>query len=810
MGPTLPGRGSASNPRTSELSRKAESTGRSRNSGAAFIDIDDDDLDELANESVPCSSPYFTQPTQLVSRTTQPTQIVNRTGLREPSSPIVPSTPSTAIEVPASSPFQSKSQARPLVELDKKPNVTSKFGSLMAPAGTSFRPPAMQQASHRAKATTGQRGYLDISDDDLLEDYKKHDSSDDDTPTRGDIRPSSFVKRESSSLSKLGGMRPLYTDISLTDIRDIRLRHLTGQVYKIVQKAKPGVTILACKEALQKEVGWQVSKAVDLLTGRPTKLLSVSSKSASGTKGTKTTSDDIDSAPSSTGSAQKNLHPFFTKSTSNTNSSTSLSQSSTQLSRVSSRSSNNSALPEKSQQRRQFLQELTTTRKPSKPFSESQTPSSSSFIDTFDSIDPLVDNHKMPRSIVHQSSPEAQPPTRRRLVQGRRNRSPQPITISSDSESHSSPISRSTRSHKRSAQEDVAESQPKKKAKVEHQKTSSNKRKYPSDTDPTTPPSDTSSVTKKAKIHADVTVTKEPARPKRKAEDELQQEEAARTYQPSSPESEDDQESDNVKEYLNTCTVEALGRMIGSAGDAKLMIAARPFRSLSEAKKVCKLDKSKSKTKPRRVAIGEAITEKLAAWLEACDTATHVIDECAARGQEIQSIVSTWAIDRNGVPREGEGIVPLPIAEKPQSMASSLQMHDYQLVGLNWMELLHSKGYSGILADDMGLGKTCQVVSFIAHLVETEREPDTRAPWPNLIVVPPSTYEAWIAEFHKFAPGISVLAYSGKDRRNIKVADAKNHHVVLTTYPQIEKQPDDLRFLQKINPYVRKPIPCFC
>ena len=48
-------------------------------------------------------------------------------------------------------------------------------------------------------------------------------------------------------------------------------------------------------------------------------------------------------------------------------------------------------------------------------------------------------------------------------------------------------------------------------------------------------------------------------------------------------------------------------------------------------------------------------------------------------------------------------------------MANDIQLKDYQLFGLNWMNLLHGQGFSGILADDMGLGKTCQVISFIAH-----------------------------------------------------------------------------------------------
>ncbi len=43
-------------------------------------------------------------------------------------------------------------------------------------------------------------------------------------------------------------------------------------------------------------------------------------------------------------------------------------------------------------------------------------------------------------------------------------------------------------------------------------------------------------------------------------------------------------------------------------------------------------------------------------------------------------------------------------------------MKDYQIVGLNWLSLMFSKGLSCILADEMGTGKTCQIIGFLSHL----------------------------------------------------------------------------------------------
>jgi len=41
------------------------------------------------------------------------------------------------------------------------------------------------------------------------------------------------------------------------------------------------------------------------------------------------------------------------------------------------------------------------------------------------------------------------------------------------------------------------------------------------------------------------------------------------------------------------------------------------------------------------------------------------------------------------------------------------------MLGLNWLNLLHSRGHSCILADEMGLGKTIQVIAFLTYLKES-------------------------------------------------------------------------------------------
>ncbi|KAI8635395.1 SNF2 family N-terminal domain-containing protein [Xylariaceae sp. FL1651] len=612
--------------------------------------------------NVPYSSPYFTQPTQvanrgtqptqivgrttqptqILDRTTQPTQITGRTTLQMLSSPPAPSSPSTTIEVPASSPFQSKPQSRISPFIEKKRGVANRVGSLMAPAGTSFKPPVARSSSNPSRPATKTKIYLNISDDDLSEDYKHHDSSADESPMRGDIRPS-FVKKDPASLEvpKLMSTWTPNRDIELRDIHDMRLRHLTKDVYKIVSRAKPGTTIKACRDALTSGVGWQVSKAVNLLLGNSTSL---------------------------------------------TTNSTSLSKASTHF--ISSNTSNASTNSSTSQKEHSFTSRSTST---------SITSTTTSF------------------------TKSSQPPPRRRLVQGRKNKSPTP---------------------------------PPRKAEAELEPEFVD---IPSDSD-----NDGGTL-------ATPVVKQSP-------------------------------HQEHVLQYLNSCTAESLSQITGfTAADSKLMVTCRPFDSITDAESVSRKDKSKTKSKAKRTQIGSLFVEKLTSWYVAFHAASEVIKECENRGKRLQKAMADWPMDKNGRPQEG---TELPVPEKPSLMADDIELKSYQLLGLNWMNLLHSKGFSGILADDMGLGKTCQVISMVAHLVGSyNKKSDKVRPWPILVVVPPSVCENWMAEFERFAPDLSICLYLGPDRRNIDFEGAQNHHVVLTSYSQVERQKEDLRWLQSLEPY---------
>jgi SWI/SNF-related matrix-associated actin-dependent regulator of chromatin subfamily A containing DEAD/H box 1 len=93
--------------------------------------------------------------------------------------------------------------------------------------------------------------------------------------------------------------------------------------------------------------------------------------------------------------------------------------------------------------------------------------------------------------------------------------------------------------------------------------------------------------------------------------------------------------------------------------------------------------------------------------------------------------------------------------KKPEMMAEDCVLKDYQVVGLNWLALMYRHKVSCILADEMGLGKTCQVIAFLSHLVETGNH------GPHLVVCPGSTLENWLRELRRFSPNLTIEPYHG-------------------------------------------------
>ena len=113
-------------------------------------------------------------------------------------------------------------------------------------------------------------------------------------------------------------------------------------------------------------------------------------------------------------------------------------------------------------------------------------------------------------------------------------------------------------------------------------------------------------------------------------------------------------------------------------------------------------------------------------------------------------------------------------------------MRPYQKEGVAWLQHLREHDAAGILADDMGLGKTLQTIAHI--LLEKEQG---RLDRPAMIVTLTSLTGNWQRELKRFAPTLKTTVHHGADRHERR-ADLTAHDVIITTYPMVARDRDDL------------------
>ncbi|CAG2108130.1 unnamed protein product, partial [Medioppia subpectinata] len=99
--------------------------------------------------------------------------------------------------------------------------------------------------------------------------------------------------------------------------------------------------------------------------------------------------------------------------------------------------------------------------------------------------------------------------------------------------------------------------------------------------------------------------------------------------------------------------------------------------------------------------------------------------------------------------------------KQPEFIPEPLELHPYQLEGVNWLRYSWANKTDTILADEMGLGKTIQTIVFLYSLY---KEGHLRGPF--LITAPLSTIINWERELEDWAPDFYVVNYTGnKDSR---------------------------------------------
>ena len=268
---------------------------------------------------------------------------------------------------------------------------------------------------------------------------------------------------------------------------------------------------------------------------------------------------------------------------------------------------------------------------------------------------------------------------------------------------------------------------------------------------------------------------------------------------------------------------------------SELIITKRPFQNIyvvAEDKFELPSENTEEsgnekKRRVQRKTLGQKIIENTEFSLKGYKAVDSLIKKCSEYGDLISKQMEKWGVtitgegelemvdleptqnaieieDKDDYEEEDEDIIVhhkskslTYIKEKPSLLPEDIDLKNYQQVGINWLNLLYRNNLSCILADEMGLGKTCQVISFMAHLKETETKKG-----PHLVIVPSSTLENWLREFNKFCPDLMVQAYYGSqsEREELRY-DLQNsdYDVMVTTYNLATGAAPDFKFLRNQN-----------
>ncbi|GAA5883649.1 hypothetical protein JCM3774_003077 [Rhodotorula dairenensis] len=276
-------------------------------------------------------------------------------------------------------------------------------------------------------------------------------------------------------------------------------------------------------------------------------------------------------------------------------------------------------------------------------------------------------------------------------------------------------------------------------------------------------------------------------------------------------------------EFFNTCTKDNLMELAGcNATQATLTMKLRPFRSAADFR---------TRTRKQK-GVGNNMLETYLDVVTGMSEVDKVLTECEQIGAQLEGVMNIWKsgaalsaetptakpgasgseevgldlvaiseetlaarVDTSKDPRVREAFKDF-IRTQPAGVPDTVKLKDYQMLGVNWLNLLYRRSTSCILADEMGLGKTAQVIALLAHLKATGE------PGPHLVIVPSSVLDNWMREFSVFAPDLVVASYYGSQgerhelRNELRNMDGQLD-VVVTTYNIATGSPDDQKFLKR-------------
>lgn len=126
--------------------------------------------------------------------------------------------------------------------------------------------------------------------------------------------------------------------------------------------------------------------------------------------------------------------------------------------------------------------------------------------------------------------------------------------------------------------------------------------------------------------------------------------------------------------------------------------------------------------------------------------------------------------------------VPSTIEKVELPKGLQAELRPYQSVGYTWLHQISEYGFGACLADDMGLGKTIQMLTFLEHLREMDKQIKV------LLIVPASLLGNWEKEAAKFTPTMDVHILHGRDKAVLEAElQEERAFLTITTYGMITR-----------------------
>jgi SWI/SNF-related matrix-associated actin-dependent regulator 1 of chromatin subfamily A len=207
-------------------------------------------------------------------------------------------------------------------------------------------------------------------------------------------------------------------------------------------------------------------------------------------------------------------------------------------------------------------------------------------------------------------------------------------------------------------------------------------------------------------------------------------------------ESEDEREFEQkVLDYINGCTAKELSDFASTTEEiAETIVSKRPFKSIDDIREVSLTTATtgkKGKGRGRARPIGDKVVDVCLETMRGYQAVDALISKVEQLGKPIAESIKAWGVDVKtgtsagelemtdimgesdsssakdsgiGTPTEdGDSEIKSSkraknstFKQQPSNMREGVELKDYQLAGLNWLNLLYEKKLSCILADEMG------------------------------------------------------------------------------------------------------------